>query len=128
MSLRIIVCVKYVPDAAGDRGFLQDTTTDRDTVDGRLSELDEYAIEQALRIAQASDDSQVTALTMGPEDAADALRMALSMGADKAVHIIDDAIHGTDAIGTSDILAKALRRIGYDLVGARNLIHAGQAV
>lgn len=116
MTLKIVVCVKYVPDAAGDRGFSQDTTTDRDTVDGRLSELDEYAVEQALRMAEACDGSQVTALTMGPEDAADALRMALSMGVDKAVHIIDDALHGTDAIGTSEILAKALRRIGYDLI------------
>ena len=51
MSLRIVVCVKYVPDATGDRHFAEDLTVDRDDVDGLLSELDEYAVEQALQIA-----------------------------------------------------------------------------
>ena len=116
MSLRIVVCVKYVPDATGDRRFADDTTTDRDSVDGLLSELDEYGVEQALRIAAANDGAEVTVLTVGPDDAKDALRKALSMGADKAVHVNDDDIHGTDVIGTSAILAKALEKTGYDLV------------
>ncbi|MCD0483798.1 electron transfer flavoprotein subunit beta/FixA family protein [Streptacidiphilus sp. ASG 303] len=116
MSLRIVVCVKYVPDATGDRRFADDTTTDRESVDGLLSELDEYGVEQALRIAEASGDAEVTVLTVGPDDAKDALRKALSMGADKAVHVNDDDIHGTDALGTSAILAKALEKTGYDLV------------
>ncbi|MGW1948543.1 electron transfer flavoprotein subunit beta, partial [Streptomyces sp. NPDC001940] len=51
MSLRIVVTVKYVPDATGDRHFAEDLTVDRDDVDGLLSELDEYAVEQALQIA-----------------------------------------------------------------------------
>ena len=105
MSLRIVVCVKYVPDATGDRRFADDGTTDRDSVDGLLSELDEYGVEQALRIADAHGDAEVTVLTVGPDDAKDALRKALSMGADKAVHVNDDAIHGTDVIGTSAILS-----------------------
>ncbi|GGZ44081.1 electron transfer flavoprotein subunit beta/FixA family protein [Streptomyces bluensis] len=116
MSLRIVVTVKYVPDATGDRHFADDLTVDRDDVDGLLSELDEYAVEQALQIAENADDAEITVLTIGPEDAKDALRKALSMGADKAIHVEDDDLHGTDAIGTSLVLAKAIEKAGYDLV------------
>ncbi|RAJ56509.1 electron transfer flavoprotein beta subunit [Streptomyces sp. Amel2xB2] len=116
MSLRIVVCVKYVPDATGDRQFAEDLTTDRESVDGLLSELDEYAVEQALQISEDADDAEITVLTVGPDDAKDALRKALSMGADKAVHVEDDDLHGTDAMGTSAVLAKAVEKTGYDLV------------
>ncbi|SCD55337.1 electron transfer flavoprotein subunit beta/FixA family protein [Streptomyces sp. DvalAA-19] len=116
MSLRIVVCVKYVPDATGDRRFADDLTVDREDVDGLLSELDEYAVEQALQIADGADDAEITVVTVGPEDAKDALRKALSMGADKAVHVEDDDLHGTDVIGTSLVLAKAVEKTGYDLV------------
>ncbi|MGW2823816.1 electron transfer flavoprotein subunit beta/FixA family protein [Streptomyces sp. NPDC001443] len=117
MSLRIVVTVKYVPDATGDRHFADDLTVDRDDVDGLLSELDEYAVEQALQISENSDDDvEITVLTVGPEDAKDALRKALSMGADKAVHVEDDDLHGTDVIGTSLVLAKAIEKAGFDLV------------
>ncbi|MCH6159089.1 electron transfer flavoprotein subunit beta/FixA family protein [Streptomyces marispadix] len=116
MSLRIVVCVKYVPDATGDRHFAEDLTTDRESVDGLLSELDEYAVEQALQISEDADDAEITVLTVGPDDAKDALRKALSMGADKAVHVEDDDLHGTDVIGTSAVLAKAIEKTGYDLV------------
>ncbi|MFF5452375.1 electron transfer flavoprotein subunit beta/FixA family protein [Streptomyces sp. NPDC012950] len=116
MSLRIVVCVKYVPDATGDRHFADDLTVDRDDVDGLLSELDEYAVEQALQIAEEADDAEVTVLTVGPEDAKDALRKALSMGADKAVHVEDDDLHGSDVMGTSLVLAKAIEKTGYDVV------------
>ena len=118
--MRIIVTMKYVPDATGDRHFADDLTVDRDDVDGLLSELDEYAVEQALQISEdrqeAGDDVEVTVLTVGPQDAKDALRKALSMGADKAIHVEDDDLHGTDAIGTSLVLAKAIEKAGYDLV------------
>ena len=116
MSLRIVVAVKYVPDATGDRHFAGDLTTDRDAVDGLLSELDEYAVEQALQIAEAADGAEVTVVTVGPEDAKDALRKALSMGADKAVHVEDDGLHGSDVMGTSLVLAKAVEHVGFDLV------------
>ncbi|KOG89157.1 electron transfer flavoprotein subunit beta/FixA family protein [Streptomyces varsoviensis] len=116
MSLRIVVCVKYVPDATGDRHFAEDLTVDRDDVDGLLSELDEYAVEQALQIADEADEAEITVLTIGPEDAKDALRKALSMGAHKAIHVEDDDLHGTDALGTSLVLAKAVEHAGYDLV------------
>ena len=68
MSLRVVVVVKWVPDAAGERGFAGDLTVDRAGVDGLLSELDEYAVEQGLRIAEASGDAEVTVVTVGPED------------------------------------------------------------
>ncbi|MFF8300236.1 MULTISPECIES: electron transfer flavoprotein subunit beta/FixA family protein [Streptomyces] len=116
MSLRIVVCVKYVPDATGDRRFADDLTLDREDVDGLLSELDEYAVEQALQIADGADDAEITVVTVGPEDARDALRKALSMGADRAVHVEDDDLHGTDVMGTSLVLAKAVEKTGYDLV------------
>ena len=67
MSLRIVVTVKYVPDATGDRHFADDLTVDRDDVDGLLSELDEYAVEQALQISEGrrqggDDDVEITVL------------------------------------------------------------------
>ncbi|EHM25653.1 putative electron transfer flavoprotein beta subunit [Streptomyces sp. W007] len=108
--------MKYVPDATGDRRFADDLTLDREDVDGLLSELDEYAVEQALQIADGADDAEITVVTVGPEDARDALRKALSMGADKAVHVEDDDLHGSDVMGTSLVLAKAVEKTGYDLV------------
>ncbi len=110
----IVVLVKYVPDATGDRKFEADNTVDRVGVDGLLSELDEYAVEQALQIKEkrADEEITVTALTVGPAEAEAAVRKALQMGADKAVHVADDAIAGSDAIATSLVLAKAIEKIG----------------
>jgi len=110
--MNIVVCVKYVPDATGDRSFEADNTVDRVGVDGLLSELDEYAVEQALQIKEkrADEEVTVTALTVGPEKAVDAVRKALQMGADKAVHVTDEAIAGSDAIATSLVLAEAVKK------------------
>lgn len=109
--------MKYVPDASGDRGFADDLTVDREGVDGLLSELDEYAVEQALRISEAADgDASVTVLTVGPEDAREAVRKALSMGADAGIHVEDDDLHGSDVMGTSLVVASAVERAGFDLV------------
>lgn len=114
--MKIIVCVKYVPDATGERRFADDGTVDREGTDGLLSELDEYAVEQALRIADERDDVEVVALTLGPEDAAAAIKRALQMGASAGIHVCDDAVHGSDAVGTSTILAAAIRKAQPDLV------------
>jgi electron transfer flavoprotein beta subunit len=116
--MKIVVCVKYVPDATADRTFSSDNTVDRVGVDGVLSELDEYAVEEALKIREAgdADDSQVVVVTMGPEDARAAILKSLQMGADEGVHIKDDAIHGSDAIATSLVLAKAIEQQRADLV------------
>lgn len=114
--MKIVVCVKYVPDAQGDRRFADDLTTDREGVDGLLSELDEYAVEAALKLAEDADDATVTVLTMGPARAADAIRRSLQMGADAGVHVLDDALHGSDALATSRVLAAAIGTLEYDLV------------
>jgi electron transfer flavoprotein beta subunit len=114
--MNIVVCVKYVPDAQGDRRFRDgDHTVDRDGVDGLLSELDEYAVEEALTLAEAGGGT-VTVLTMGPARASDALKKALQMGASAAVHVLDDALHGSDAAATSLVLAAAIGKLEYDLV------------
>jgi electron transfer flavoprotein beta subunit len=116
--MNIVVCVKHVPDATADRHFEADSTVDRVGVDGLLSELDEYAVEQALQLREKAGedagDTVVTLLTVGPEQAVDAIRKGLQMGADKAVHVSDEAIGGSDAPATSLVLAKAIERIGAE--------------
>jgi electron transfer flavoprotein beta subunit len=114
--MKIVVCAKFVPDATADRRFRsEDNTVDRAGVDGLLSELDEYAVETALTVKEAGD-GEVTILTVGPEQAADAIKKGLQMGADAGVHVNDDGIHGSDAVATSLILAKALGKLEADLV------------
>src|SRR6266536_3048696 len=115
--MNIVACVKYVPDTTADRRFNDaDNTVDRVGVDGLLSELDAYAVEEALKIVETADGG-VTVLTVGPDRAADAVRKGLQMGAHKGVHVLDDAIHGSDALATSLVLAKAIEKTGpFDLV------------
>jgi electron transfer flavoprotein beta subunit len=116
--MKIAVCVKYVPDATADRSFSADHTVDRAGVDGILSELDEYAVEQALQLKESgdSDATEVVAITVGPEAARAAVLKSLQMGADAGVHVLDDALHGSDAVGTSLVLAKAVETQDADLV------------
>jgi electron transfer flavoprotein beta subunit len=114
--MKIVVCVKYVPDAQADPRFAADHTTDRAGVDGHLSELDEYAVEEALKISEGQGDTTVTVVTVGPEQACDAVRKALQMGADAGVHVVDDALHGSDALATSLVLAAAIGKLEHDLV------------
>ncbi len=114
--MNIVVCVKQVPDTWAERKLKQgDATLDRESVDGLINELDEYAIEEALQIKEAHG-GEVTVVTMGPEKASESVRKALSMGADKAVHLVDDALAGSDALQTSYALAQVLQSIGFDLV------------
>jgi len=113
--MKIVALVKYVPDATGDREFADDGTVDREGSDGLLSELDEYAVEQSLLIKEAGD-AEVVAVTLGPDDAADAIKRALQMGCDAGVHINDEQVHGSDALATSAILAAAIRKVQPDLV------------
>ena len=126
--MNIVVCVKYVPDATADRRFESDNTVDRVGVDGLLSELDEYAVEQALQIREkAGDDTKVIALSVGPEKAVDAVRKALQMGADEGVHVTDEAIAGSDYIATSLVLAKAVEKIAETVGGTPDLVMCGMA-
>lgn len=113
--MKIVALVKYTPDSTADRSFEPDNTVDRESVPGLLSELDEYTVEQALEVAE-STGGEVTYLSMGPDGAVDALRKALSMGGDAAVHVNDDRLSGSDAVATSAVLAAAIRELGFDLV------------
>ena len=114
--MNIVVCLKQVPDTWSERTLRPaDSTLDRDAADAVMNELDEYAIEEGLRLAEAHG-GEVTILSMGPQKASESIRKALSMGADKAVHLVDDALAGSDALATSAALAAVLGRIGFDLV------------
>ncbi|HTW19453.1 MAG TPA: electron transfer flavoprotein subunit beta/FixA family protein [Mycobacteriales bacterium] len=114
--MNVVVCVKQVPDTWAEKKLSDsDKTVDREGAEGVMNELDEYAIEEALRIKEAHE-GEVTVLTMGPEKASETIRKALSMGADQAIHLVDDALHGSDALATSYALAKALGTVQYDLV------------
>ncbi|MGY1735600.1 electron transfer flavoprotein subunit beta/FixA family protein [Geodermatophilus sp. SYSU D00684] len=114
--MNIVVLVKQVPDSGTQRSLdPSDNTVARATADNVINEIDEYAIEEALQVKEAQG-GEVTVLTVGPGSATDAIRKALSMGADKAVHVQDDAIHGSCAIQTSAVLAAALQQLEYDLV------------
>jgi len=115
-AMNIVVCVKQVPDTEVERTLKPgEGTLDRDSVDGVINVLDEYAIEEGLKIAE-THGGEVTILSMGPDKAAESIRKALSMGPDKAVHLVDDALAGSDALSTSLALAEALKLIGFDLV------------
>ncbi len=116
--MNIVVLVKQVPDTWAERRLQDsDKTLDRASVDVVMNEIDEYAVEEALRIKEASGDgSEVTVLTMGPSRAVETIRKALSMGADKAVHLTDDALHGSCVMQTSYALATVLGTLDYDLV------------
>lgn len=110
--MRIVVCVKHVPDIQSERGFV-DGRVDRTQGDGTLNELDENAVEAALRLV-AEHGGDVTVLTVGPADADDAVRRALQMGAGRAVRVTDDAVAGSDAFGTAVVLAAAVRRLASE--------------
>jgi electron transfer flavoprotein beta subunit len=114
--MNIVVCVKQVPDTWAEKKLSDsDKTVDREGVEGVMNELDEYAVEEALKLKEAHG-GEVTVLTMGPEKAVETIRKALSMGADKAVHIVDPALHGSDALATSYAIAQAMGTVEHDLV------------
>jgi electron transfer flavoprotein beta subunit len=111
--MKIAVCVKHVPEGAGrlDPGSKR---LDR-SGEGALNHFDANAVEEALRL-KGDSDSEVVVLSLGPEKAADSLRKALAMGADRAVLVTDPGAAGSDLVATSKILAKALERESADLV------------
>ena len=114
--MNIVVLVKQVPDSGSERKMdPADNTVARAAADNVVNEIDEYAIEEALVVKEAQG-GEVTVLTVGPDSATDAIRKALSMGADKAVHVSDEAIKGSDAVQISAVLAAALGQLEYDLI------------
>ncbi|MGB0437416.1 MAG: electron transfer flavoprotein subunit beta/FixA family protein [Mycobacterium sp.] len=119
----IVVLIKQVPDTWSERKLSEgDWTLDREAADAVLDEINERAVEEALLIKEREGgDSTVTLLTAGPARATEAIRKALSMGADKAVHLLDDGMHGSDVIQTGWALARALGTVeGTELVIAGN--------
>src|ERR1700761_5503330 len=112
--MNIVVLVKQVPDTEGDRKLAADFTVDRGAVDPVINYIDEFAIEEGLLLKEAHG-GEVTILTVGPDRATESIRKALSMGADKAVHVSDEALHGSDAIQTATVIAKALGTIEWDV-------------
>ena len=81
-----------------------------------MNELDEYAVEEALKITEADGGGEVVVVSMGPERAGEAVRKALSMGADSGIHLVDDGLVGSDSVATSYALAKVLEGRGFDLI------------
>ncbi|WP_270264055.1 electron transfer flavoprotein subunit beta/FixA family protein [Kocuria marina] len=126
MSTNIVVPVKYVPDAQKQRTFRDDLTVDR--TDSILSELDEYPLEAALALREAAPEAEVSivAVTIGPEAASGAVKKALQMGADAAFHVADDALAGSDALGTAAALAAVIRHVGEEHGGV-DLVLTGLA-
>ncbi len=119
--MKIAVCVKQVPDSWAEKKMV-DGRLDREGVDAVLNDLDEYAIEEVLRIieplneAAGSEVHTLTLVSMGPERASEALRKGLSMGAHDAILVTDPSLAGSDALATSKVLAKVIADGGFDLV------------
>ena len=126
--MNIVVLVKQVPDTYSERKLRDaDGALDRDASDAVLDEINERAVEEALQLKEAHGGT-VTVLAMGPQRATEAIRKALSMGADAAVHVSDDALAGSDAVGTARALAAAVRTVGdVDLVLAGNEASDGRS-
>jgi electron transfer flavoprotein beta subunit len=119
--MKIAVCVKQVPDSWAEKKMVNGLL-DREGVDAVLNDLDEYAVEEALRIVEAHGGNEeggansVTIVSMGPERATEAIRKALSMGANDAILVSDAALAGSDALATSKVLAEVIKNGGFDLV------------
>ncbi|HJC30044.1 MAG TPA: electron transfer flavoprotein subunit beta/FixA family protein [Candidatus Dietzia intestinipullorum] len=113
----IVVLIKQVPDTYSERKLSDgDFTLDREAADAVLDEINERAVEQALQIKEA-EGGEVTVLCAGPDRATEAIRKALSMGADKAVHLNDESLHGSDVVQTAWAIANVLGGIeGTELV------------
>jgi len=119
--MKIAVCVKQVPDSWAEKKMVSGLL-DRESVDAVLNDLDEYAVEEALRIVEAHGGNEeggpntVTLISMGPERATEALRKGLSMGANDAILVTDAALSGADALATSSVLAQVIRDGAFDIV------------
>jgi electron transfer flavoprotein beta subunit len=114
-ALKIAVCVKQVPESQAKRLDPGTKRLDR-SGESALNAFDANAIEEALRVKEASGDGEVVLVSLGPEQALDALRKGLAMGADRAVLVSDPAAAGSDLVATSLALAKALEREQADLI------------
>jgi electron transfer flavoprotein beta subunit len=114
--MKIAVCVKQVPDAAAPKRLDPATKRLDRAVEGALNPFDVHAVEEALRIKEGGAGGEVVLVSLGPAKAAESLRKALAMGADRVVLVTDEAAEGSDLLGTTKALAAALERESADLV------------
>ncbi len=114
--MKIAVCVKQIPDPADPGALDLETNTLKRDVKLILDESDSYGVEMALQLAESAGGGTVTLISMAPNAEVNGLRTALAMGADDAILISDEALAGTDALGTAKMLAKAIERVEADLV------------
>jgi electron transfer flavoprotein beta subunit len=114
--MKIAVCAKYVPDAAATRRIDPQTKRLDRSGEGTLNAFDVNAVEEALKLRDASGEGEVVIVSLGPERALEAMRRALAMGADRVMLIADEAAAGSDLVATSRVLAAALERESPDLV------------
>jgi len=113
--VKIVVCVKQVPATTAEKRYTADFRLDRTATEAVINPLDEYAIEQALRLKEAGTVDEVSYLSMGPESAAEALRRSLAMGGDGGVLVTDEALIGADEWVTARVLAAALDKLGPEV-------------
>jgi len=114
--MEIVVCIKQVPDTTDVKINPETNTLIREGVESIINPFDMYAIEEAVRLKERFN-GRATVITMGPPQAEAALREALSLGIDSAIHLCDRAFAGSDTWATSLILAKAIEKINNcDLV------------
>jgi len=126
--MKVVVLVKEVPDTYAERQLNHETgLADRDANDRVLDEIGERAVEVAVSYAESHPDTEVTVLTMGPQTVPTTLRKALAMGATSGFHVLDDALLGADLTLTAEALAKAVERIGFDLIIAGDVSTDGNA-
>ena len=126
--MKIVALIKQVPDTYSERKLSDsDQTLDRAGTEAVIDEINERAVEAALLLKEAHEDSEVVVVSMGPDRATDAIRKALSMGADAAVHLSDEAIHGSCAVQTAKALSKAIGTVeGWNLIVAGEQASDGQ--
>jgi len=113
--VKIVVTVKQVPATTAEKRYTSDLRLDRGSVESVVNPLDEYAIEQALRLQESGAVDEVVYLSMGPESAGEALRRALAMGGEAAYLVTDDALAGADEWATATVLAAALDKLAPDV-------------
>jgi electron transfer flavoprotein beta subunit len=115
--VKIAVVIRQVPDTETKIAISADgRSIDESNVTWIVNPYDEYAIEEALRIKEARGSGEVVVLTVGPARAATSLRTCLAMGADRGIHLNDQAFRGSDSLGLATILAAAIRGVAPDLV------------
>jgi electron transfer flavoprotein beta subunit len=113
--VKLVVCIKQVPATTAEKRYTSDFRLDRASAEAVINPLDEYAIEQALRLQESGVVETIGYLSMGPEQATEALRRALAMGGDEATLVADGALAVADTWLTARVLAAALDRLAPDV-------------